>query len=131
MVPLLPVELDGARAVVDTEPEEVAHPPNRSHRSAGRRQGSCGWRCRRWRGIAADVLAGGGPVVSGAQGLLDLLRLGEAGAADPAVQVHRRREFGAPRVSAHVAGGELCQGRRGGAQVKVCDAPYEVKRTNK
>lgn len=116
MVPVLPVELDGPGTALDLEPKEVAQPPDRPHRSHRWQGAHARWRRHR---TTTDVLPGGGPVVpAGEEGLLDLLRRREAGAADTAVQVYGRRELGASRVPAHVAGGELCKGRRGGAQVQ-------------
>lgn len=119
MVPLLFVELDGAGATVDSEPQEVADPSNRPGRSD---EAACG--CGRRNRIETRLFAGGGPIVPGEEGLLDLLRLGEGGTTDSAVQVYGRCEQRASRMPAHVVGGELRQGgRRNCAQVQGLRCP--------
>uniref|UniRef100_A0A2M4B0V9 Putative secreted protein n=1 Tax=Anopheles triannulatus TaxID=58253 RepID=A0A2M4B0V9_9DIPT len=80
LVPVLPVELDGTGATVDTEPAEAADAPDRSGGTGvdGGTGGTVNFGHRR-----------GGPIVSVEKGLLDLLRYGQTGTADPTVQVHR------------------------------------------
>lgn len=102
VVPLLSMELDGAGTAVDPESTQTPDTPNRP---------GCG-RCRQLQGTGGfHFERRGGPIVSRQERLLDMLRRREAGTAHSAVQVHRWRQLGAPRVPAALAGGKLCQFR--------------------
>uniref|UniRef100_A0A8D8FG23 (northern house mosquito) hypothetical protein n=1 Tax=Culex pipiens TaxID=7175 RepID=A0A8D8FG23_CULPI len=96
------MELDGPRTAVDSESTQTPDAPNRPRRGLFR----CRW-VRRRRAGSVHVHRRGGSVVPGEEGLLDLLRQRKARTAHPAVQVHRGRQLGAPRVPAAVARGKL------------------------